>query len=253
MNCDEVEALAGAYALGALSDEELQQVEAHLARCPESHASLGMLSETAALLPYACEPVEPPADLGERILAAARQMAAETEELPRGTIRSLPRRRNADAWAGARRTLLGLAAVLALLASGFGLWAYSEHDSLQQRDRQAVLDRGVLSALASGGLVVKVSGSGQLSTAVLVQPGNGEAAYLVVNWPKAAPGKSYEAWFITQGQPVMAGVFSGVEGGTQVVRLVRPLAGVQAIAFTLEPRGGSLRPTSSPFLQQSLS
>ena len=52
MNCEEVRELSGAYALGALSPEELREVEAHLAEC-NLHEEMAALRATAALLAFA--------------------------------------------------------------------------------------------------------------------------------------------------------------------------------------------------------
>src|SRR5439155_16985351 len=72
VTCDEIEELAGALALGAALPEEVAAARTHLATCATGHPAVHELAATAALLAEAAEPVEPPARLRERILAAAR-------------------------------------------------------------------------------------------------------------------------------------------------------------------------------------
>src|SRR5712692_8324455 len=72
LTCDEVEDLAGAYALGALPAAELSAIDDHLASCRLSdHTQLRDLTETAALLAFAIPAAAPPVGLGARIAGAA--------------------------------------------------------------------------------------------------------------------------------------------------------------------------------------
>jgi hypothetical protein len=76
---DEAIDLAPAYVLGALEEAEMASVREHLATCPESHAEF---DELGGVVPYLLddpdlELVEPPAALGERIMAAAAADLAE--------------------------------------------------------------------------------------------------------------------------------------------------------------------------------
>ena len=48
---------------------------------------------------------------------------------------------------------------------------------------------------------------------------------------------------ITGGQPAEAGLLESTGGATRVVRLERPLSSADAVAVTIEPRGGSRLPT----------
>src|SRR5262245_19730133 len=73
MTHEEALDLAPLYVLDALSDAEMAAVREHLATCPESHAEFEQLG---GVVPYlledpATELVEPPAALGDRIMAAA--------------------------------------------------------------------------------------------------------------------------------------------------------------------------------------
>lgn len=76
--------LLAAYALGALDADEVMQVEAYLAQSAEARAELKALSEVVALLPYAAQPVEPPATVRRQLFAriAASQPAEKAQAAP---------------------------------------------------------------------------------------------------------------------------------------------------------------------------
>jgi anti-sigma factor RsiW len=79
--------LAPLYVLGALDDAEMAAVREHLATCPESHAEF---EELGGVVPYLLESpsvelVEPPAALGDRIMAAAAADLAERTAAERTT------------------------------------------------------------------------------------------------------------------------------------------------------------------------
>jgi hypothetical protein len=167
VNCEELEDLAGALALGAALPEEVAAARAHLATCPNAHALLRELTVTASLLAEAAEPVEPPLRLRERILAAARAdrdtapapiplrpalagvvaqefrpPAAEAPspapvatETPRPAAPPIPigrgRAERARTWPG----WLAAAAVLAV-AAGLGTWNVQLRSDVSDRDRQ---------------------------------------------------------------------------------------------------------------------
>src|SRR4051812_14280845 len=71
MDCDTVRDLAPLFVLDALEPDEAAAVRAHLAECEDAHAELQELAEAAGSMSLAVEPVEPPAALKPRLLAAA--------------------------------------------------------------------------------------------------------------------------------------------------------------------------------------
>jgi hypothetical protein len=74
--------------------------------------------------------------------------------------------------------------------------------------------------------------------ALLVGPGHkGQASGLSLDLRPAPAGKVYEIWFVRHGHAVRAGFTHG--GRTQVGHVPRGAA----VAVTLEPKGGSPRPT----------
>jgi anti-sigma-K factor RskA len=252
LTCEEVEELAGAYALGALPPAELRAVDAHLASCRLSdHSELRGLSETAVLLAFTVPAAAPPVELGARIArAAAGGIQTSTATMPEpGPPVVLPFRR---AWSGAVRFALAAAAA-ALLAIGLGAWGLAQHNELVTTRQIEQRQSAVLALLASGGTVLQTPSSAAVPAALLVEPRSGGSAYLVQGWPAAPPGKTYQAWYVSQGKPVSAGVFSGSSGDLTAVQLAGTIGGAQAFAVTVEPIGGSAQPTTEPLFVRALS
>ncbi|MGH7498959.1 MAG: RskA family anti-sigma factor, partial [Gemmatimonadales bacterium] len=65
--------LAAAYALGALSADEMQRFEAFLATSPETQREVAEMRDVAALLALGQSDPAPSADLRERVLARIGQ------------------------------------------------------------------------------------------------------------------------------------------------------------------------------------
>jgi hypothetical protein len=76
MTCDEVRMSLGVYVLGALDDEEIPEVEAHLDECPLCRAELAELSGLPAVLDLVSEQdiehvARPPHAVLDRVIAAS--------------------------------------------------------------------------------------------------------------------------------------------------------------------------------------
>jgi len=198
--------LSAAYALDALSADERQEFEEHLAHCAECQETVAAFHDTAASLAHGVEAQQPPPELRSRILVAAR---GERENV----VPLRPR------WA--LRATGAVAAVAAILAIVFGIWAASLHNELGGRPQAFALTG------AEGQLVVTPD----------------RDAALIVNGLAPAPaGKTYEAWVIQGDTPQAAGIFRG--GGTQTAfALTRTVPEGATVAVTIEPEGGVDAPT----------
>ncbi len=124
MRHEEYKELLGLGALGALDEAERRALDAHLPDCPQCRAELRDLSDAAAGLAYAVEPVAPPAHLRARVLESVRAAApAAAATVPTAPAKSSePPARTASA-PDARGLLarLGLFEILrARPALGFG-------------------------------------------------------------------------------------------------------------------------------------
>src|SRR5689334_1098098 len=81
MTCEELEELSGAYVLDAITPEEQQEADAHLAQCPKCTHLIKELHSVVDLLPLSVPQVEPSPELKERVLSAIKDLeSADTQE-----------------------------------------------------------------------------------------------------------------------------------------------------------------------------
>ncbi len=228
----EIHDLVAAYALDAVDDDERMAFERHLETCERCRNELGGLRDTAASLAYAADPVAPPPELRERILDTAR------EERP--NVVPLKPRRSRTTWA------LGAAtAIAAGIAIALGVWNISLSNSLddEKAARKATEEALVVVGDAAAARHGLSGASGQLVVA-----GSGKAALVICHLPKAPAGKTYQAWVLTDSNnPTSAGLFES-DSGCLAVPLDANVPADTGVAVTVEPDGGSLKPTTGPVL-----
>ncbi len=232
------------YALGALSGEDRERLEAHLeAGCPICEAELFGLRHTVSLLPHSLpdQPLPP----GLKV-AVMRRIERE---------RSGERRDTTFGW--------GLAVAAAIvLAAGLGAlwWTARQEVASGQRetarlqsaleDQRAELawihDPRVQIALLKG-----LEGAPNASARLVWNPGSRQGILLVRGLPPLPLQKSYELWAFVADKPVPAGVFDSRPDGTTVFALNRQESLGQKptkFAVSIEPRGGMPQPTGSVVL-----
>lgn len=219
--------LVASYALDALEPEERKAFERHLSECSDCRSQLTELQMAADALAYA-ESVEPPAELRERILTAAR-----TEN---GTAKVIqfPRRR----WLFPATA--AAAAAAAFVAIGVGLWATSLSRDL---DRERSARESYVQAIELLGGGAQLTQLANAEGGLLVTPG-GKAALVVCGLQPAPEGKTYEAWVIQGETPRPAGLFRGGSGCPPVL-LAREVPPGSQVAVTLERSGGANQPTGA--------
>ena len=223
---DELHDLVAPYALDSLDSDERQAFERHLEECSECRAQLVELQIATDALAYA-ESVEPPTELRERILAAAR-----TENGAK--VITFPRRR----WLFPATA--AAAAAAAFVAIGIGFWATSLSRDL---DRERSVKESYAQAIQLLGGGAHVTQLANAEGALLVTPG-GEAALVVCGLQPAPEGKTYEAWVIQGETPRPAGLFRGGSGCPPVL-LDRNVPPGSQVAVTLEQSGGAPQPTGA--------
>lgn len=135
------------------------------------------------------------------------------------------------------------------MALAAGAWGISSADRLGEVQAQQESVQRVLAA----GDVETVSGTPQLAggvqgdeVTVLASRSADAALLLPAGLPAAPEGSTWQAWTVAGEDAVSAGVFD-VSGGDPVA-LTGGVSGVDAVAVTLEPAGGSEAPTTEPVL-----
>ena len=226
---DDLMELAPVHALGATTRSEADALEAAMRTDEGLRREVAAHREVAATLASGAEVTPSPA-LRTELLSAVR------------------RERRLPAWVP-----VALAASLLVTA---GLASYS----IRLRERLTARERTLNTLLEAGrGLhVAHLVGEGGATGPGIQffwnEPQSSAVAH-VFRLPPAPAGRTYQIWAIADGKPVSIALFnSGLDGHALVERFTLPasVAGISAVAVTVEPEGGSPQPTTTPFLAGSL-
>lgn len=197
---------AAAFVLRMLDPTEADGFRHHLATCPACQLSVGELSDTAALLPLAVPPEQPPAHLREAIVARARRDRRRASTRPW--------------WRLAAATVAGAAGVL------FALQWWPSPQPL---------------TYAMGGSLAAPAATAQV---VCTPTADGTRMTIVAEGlPPLAPGEVYQLWYHRSGQYVSVGVFvldGAGRGGLATLLPGKPA--FDALTVTREPDPYGLEP-----------
>lgn len=246
MTAPDVHMLTGAYAIDALDEFERRQFERHLAECPECSQEVAELRATAVRLGRAVAEEPPPAMKHEVLgrISGVRQAAPLTSPV----TRQGKRRRERNPWVV--RLVSVAAAVAVAIAVGAGVVAIRTQGELSQTRGELAQAQGrensVAELLAAPDLrAIAGAGAKVGEGSVLVSRRLDRGMLLVSGMPDQPPSSTYQAWAIVNGTPRSIGLLG--PGGTSTAPLVFDgLQGVDEIAMTVEPAGGSAQPTRSP-------
>ncbi len=272
---DEQHLLTGAYALNALNEQDKAGFEEYLEGSEEARTEAAALSDTAVRLALTSEPVTPSPRLKESLMAAIRttpQLAAEpsaetssrAEPLPDGaspsssgpalsaasgmlapTPLSSARRRARALWYTRPVAILAAAAAaVALFAGGNWLGQSTASNTAVQAQATALVQ------LSAAGDVQRASGTvaGGGTATVIWSLRLQRAAVVIDKLPALAAGKTYQLWYIDAAGAKPAGTFDSNDGGTTWHLLDGTMSQGDTIGVTVEPDGGSAKPTTKPIL-----
>jgi anti-sigma-K factor RskA len=243
--------LTGAYATHALSVDEQARFEEHLEQCEACRQEVQELRETTALL-AAGVAHPPPAELRSRVLAeiaTARQLAPDVADEastggPAGTaVVRLTRR----GWFGP--TVLGMAAALLVLVVALGVVTVRTNNRLDSSQSTLAAVSAVLAAPDAREMVgTHGSGMGRL----VVSRSTGKAVFFTSGMPPAPRARDYQLWLMHDGNAQPVGLLHEAPGGRTEPVVVALTPEAEQFGVTLEPDGGSDRPTTPPLLTMAL-
>ena len=260
MNNDDIHSLAGAYAVDAVDDVERARFETHLAGCSPCQTEVASLRAAAGELSSTTSTAPPPSLRASvlREISSVRPLPPEvtSEEGPAPepvTLAAAPALSGPAAAAAAssleskragrahrapvRQWLAGVAAAAVLATGGLAWHPWSSGtDTVQLTATQQVL------RASDAQRFVKKLGAG---TATIVRsPRLNKAVIVTANLPAAPQGKVYELWLQQGTTMVRAGLVPA--GPSSTVLLQGNAATAAGAGITIEPAGGSARPTLPP-------
>ncbi|MEJ7635623.1 anti-sigma factor [Aeromicrobium sp.] len=227
MTTTDLHSLIAPFALDALDPDERSRFAAHLDQCVTCQAELAGFQATASRLGDA-ETLTPPDGLRDRLLSEISQTKQERPVIALAQRSAL------------RRTLPRLAMAAAFLVGTVGVGGYAvEHQNAgAEQDRNAAITR-VLSSADAETVAKSIPTGGNVR---MVMSASKDSAVIFANdLPSPGDGKVYQVWMIDDSGPTDQGTF--VEDGDMVMDGITK---ADRIAVTVEPEGGSERPTTPP-------
>ncbi len=269
MSCDVAADVAGLYVLDALAPDEHEQVRAHLAGCPQAHPEFAELGGVVPALSTLVEPVDAPAALKARVMAA---IAAEPQAPAARAVQPIflpavgrgPRKSATEPEAlygePARQrwqsvSLWGMAAAAVLVIAVLGAWSMVLQSRADRaEERVALIAQAIEASTDPGSEVAILRGTGEASGAsgFAAFPQDGPGYIVLVGLRPAPAGQTYQAWYMVDGTPTSAGLMSVGEDGYAVLSGVSALPGTDAVALTVETAGGAAAPSGDPVVAGEL-
>lgn len=247
MTCDEVQDLLPGYALEALDADEMDEIDAHLMECREHDEDLVELRATQMAMALLDESTRTPTHLRTRVLAAAGPTP-----LPLAPIDDLdepfedegdldreplllpqPPRRGIPWWAAG-----GAAAVLAISMFGAGWYVgvRATPPEVQQTVRYSYEMR---------------SPTGQLVQFAGIE-GTERVTVTMQRIETAPEGRQYQVWAIRDGKWISLGACNTNGSGWWRGDFQFKLQHGEEVALTVEPSGGSPKPSTPPLIRSRL-
>jgi anti-sigma-K factor RskA len=233
MDHERFDELKDAFVLGALPEEERREFEEYLASHPERQGEIDELRAVAGLLALSPQEQEPPPELRRSIMGVVEAEAPP----PRAESRSgLARMRE---FLDARNLALAAAALLVI-----GLFSWN---LLLQGEIQDLQGQAPGPQTPQDGRLLTLEGSGaarQATVEVMVLEEN-RAVLMAEDMPPVPEDRAFQIWVIEDDVPKPGGLFESKEDPVAIV-IEKPLDGADAIAVSVEPEGGSPKPTTDP-------
>lgn len=257
----EIHGATGSYVLHALDPSELDEFEAHLAVCPTCSQEVVEFCETAAELSLLAGATPPPALKGSvmsaiagvRVLPpdlpaeqepASVQVPAPTAEVATAApVDELALRRQR------RMTrLLSLAVAAAMVvALSLGAWVVDLTRQQQSQVAATTAETELLSAKDVRSYPLTLQNGTQAT--VVASKSLNRAMFTSSNLPSPGAGRNWQLWTLAGPLTAPTRVTPDVTlgGGAAVKQFFRgDIAGSSALAISIEPEGGSPKPTTTP-------
>jgi anti-sigma-K factor RskA len=237
---ENIHALTGVYALDAVNERERGRFEQHLTRCTACDSEVRSLQDTATRFALAVT-LPPPEGLRERVMTAV----ARTRQLPPRAHEPASPRLTRSPWVTRLAISVAAACLVAVVVLGILLGlSRSELGNTRTRQQQvaAVLN-------APGARIVSVRTSVGGHATVVVASSLHELVFTSKGMPGLPPSKTYQLWVIAaNGRATSAGLLARATDGTTAPVLAGRLVRGDTVGVTVEPAGGTTKPTTTPIV-----
>jgi anti-sigma-K factor RskA len=241
---DDLHTLTGVYALDAIDGPERERFEHHLTRCQSCGNEVRGLQDTATRLAIAVA-APAPEQMKERVLTA---VARTRQDPPLPDPRPLPAPR--PGWT--RRLAIPLAAACVVVAIVLAvLLGVTRHQLTTQTAQQ----RAVAAVLNAPGarLVTARTSVGGVAT-VVVAASLHKLIFTSNGLPVLSDSRVYQLWVMgPHGSATSVGLLAKLSGGKTAPQLANGLAPGDQVGVTVEPAGGTIKPTTTPIVVIKLS
>ena len=252
MNDEIFEDLKDAYVLDALPEEERRSFEEYLATHPERQAEIDELGAVAGLLAFAPQEQEPSPELRRRVMEVVEAEAAPRRERQESAFARFVQ------YVGGKGLALGAAALLVIGLLSWNVLLQNQVEDLQAEVQSAQgqvddLQAQVRDAQANQTQTTQLSGTwtDQGADAEVASINEDRIVLVADNLPSVPEGQTCQIWVIKGDVPESSGLFQ--PGGQETAAPITiPIKKGDTIAVTVEPAGGSKRPTSDPVLSAKL-
>jgi anti-sigma-K factor RskA len=239
----ELHLLTGAYAIDALTGDELAEFERHLEHCATCADEVRGLRETAARLGMATA-IEPPPWMREQVLAAAGRV----RQLPPSGVRLI----TADGLRPRRRLSRRLPRPIAMTAMAAAIVALAvlQIGTRHQLQQAQTSNQTIASVLSASDARIEMSSSnvGGTVTAV-ISPHDREAVVTASGMPTPGHAQVYQLWVMgPAGGARSVGLLPGSSDRATAPVLADDVQPGDQLAVTIEPAGGTKQPTTNPIV-----
>jgi len=267
---DNMHVLTGSYALDALDVQERTEFERHLQHCPSCQAEVRGLRETAARLAIA-RSARPPAQMEQRVLAATyrtRQLPPLAGHRLRRDLRQTrlarlfagrlatdqwdsshghrsgrgPRNGWSNGWLRSPRLIGAVAAASVAVAVGLGITQVSTQHQLDSAQARSAAIAKVLDAPDARIEATRATAGGAVT--VVVSALQREAVVTASGMPSLSASRVYQVWVMNSSGARSVGLLSSTAHIGEL--LASGVRSGDQIGITVEPSGGSTRPTTTP-------
>lgn len=234
----DIHTLTGAYAIDAVSDEERDAFEDHLAECAACRREVAEFRETAVRLGCSVAATPPPA-LKSAVLGQVRQVRQLPPE--QGPIIPIRGRR----WPIRVASLAAAASMLVAVMLGAQL--VKTQNELEDTTTSLAQTEGrygeLVTVLTASDARANHQVQGPMAATLIVSRSQGAMAFIPHAVKPLGKGKTYQLWLIGPGGASSAGLMDSPQ---PVVG--KTVKGADRFGVTVEPEGGSEQPTSTPVM-----